>query len=255
MKRYRWNQAGLAGNAFLSGHEDRIALVLPGLPYVPGEQPYFKDLQDAGYAVVQPQYHGTYDSSREFSPHTAVASVRTAIEAVRHGLVDARSMKKIVTGAISLFVGHSFGSWVLYNSVDELPPGSAAVLLAPFLAMGRFRDQAGVLADMSGQVEYITRALPYSFRISDTGAWHDFFGDGDFPFATSDRHDRVPTILAVGAQDGALDPQQLRVAANRFATTSGTRIIETRVVPDAGHGAGSLFRGAGILGLVRALDL
>lgn len=255
MKRYRWNQAGLAGNAFLSGHEDRVAVVLPGLPYVPGEQPYFKDLQDAGYAVVQPQYHGTYDSSREFSPHTAVATVHTAIEAVRHGLVDARSMRRIVTGEISLFVGHSFGSWVLYNSIDELPAGSAAVLLAPFLAMGRFRDQAGVLADMSGQVEYITRALPYSFRISDSREWHDFFGDGDFPFATSDRQDKIPTILAVGDQDETLDPHRLHAAANRFATTSGTRIVETSVVPDAGHGAGSLFRGAGILGLLGALDL
>src|SRR5680860_100370 len=114
MTRYRWRSRGVAGNVFDQGDGFPIALVLPGLPYVPGSSEYIERLAEE-FCVVQPQYAGTYDSEGEFTPSSAIRTVTDTIDRLEEGLFDARSERLIARGCPEILVAQSFGTWVALN--------------------------------------------------------------------------------------------------------------------------------------------
>lgn len=252
MKRYRWNQNGLAGNIFMGDSFGAIVLASPGLPYVPGAQPYFTDLIDRGYLIVQPQYIGTYDSEGKFSPAGAIRTVRRAVEEIKTGIYDTKSGDLLVAGDIDVAIGHSFGSWVLLNSMANLVSCSTIILLSPFLAMGKYQSEVGVSCDLSKQVSYISAALPYTFRLSSTVEWEEFFGNGDFPLPSDFGPGGGRIIFAAGMDDQAFDIDILKHKISLLAEKIPSSDTLFFPVEGAGHDATQVFHGCSLINLLDA---
>lgn len=250
MKRYRWNQNGLAGNIFTGNSFSRIMLVAPGLPYVPGAQPYFTDLIDRGYLIVQPQYIGTYDSGGKFSPAEAIRTVRCTVDEIKTGIYDTKSGALLVTGDVDAAIGHSFGSWVLLNSMADLVSCSTIILLSPFLAMGKYQSEVGVSCDLSKQVSYISTALPYTFRLSSTVEWEKFFGNGDFPLPSDFGPGGGRILFAVGMDDKAFDIDILKRKISSLAEKIPSSDTLFFSVEGVGHDATQVFQGCSLINLL-----
>jgi len=250
MKRYRWNQNGLAGNLFIGSNPSKIALALPGLPYVPGAQDYFLELIDCGYSVIQPQYIGTYDSTGTFSPDSAICTVRSTIDELAQGIYDARSQNIMISGKLDLVVAHSFGTWTAVNSLHSFSTSTPIVLLSPFFAMGRQKTDMGITIDLSDQVNYIARALPLTFRLSSPNEWLSFFNDGDYPPPMESMFANKLIICAVGSEDSAFNVEQMEeVLFKQFSKLANSFIF--RVASGVGHNATEVFRSSHVMEVLR----
>lgn len=241
MHKMRLREDGFAAQAFT--HEDdrmrQIAVVFPGLPYIPGLQESGRFLFSLGYDVVQPQYTGTYDSDGKFSPHTAIGTVDRLRHLLSRSFVtNHRSGKKVaIESGIEFAAAHSFGTWVLANAFAKGFRPRVLLLLSPYLGVGRDLSDAGSRLDLRHQVDQLRDALPFTFRLSSYEDWKSFYTDGRFAFYAPGHDGRSYVIGATGADDPGLDPRRTQDRFRWFVReydegVSGRNFF---IVPSAGH--------------------
>jgi hypothetical protein len=241
MHKMRIRENGLAVQAYAHQGDKlrQIAVVFPGLPYVPGLQECGRFLFSLGFDVVQPQYTGTYDSDGVFSPRTAIQTVDRLRDLLsRPFVMNHRGQTKIaIESDIEFAAAHSFGTWVLANAfVTGFRPG-VLLLLSPYLGVGADLPKAGSRMDLSRQADHLRDALPFTFRLSSYEDWKSFYTDGKFAFCELGHDGRSHVIGATGEDDPGLDPERTGDRFRWFVQEYHEGVSDSQffIVPSAGH--------------------
>ena len=99
MKRFRIIENGLCIELYrpvVPNRDERLAVYFYGFPGSSGKTEPVVKLVDAGYTVIQPHYRGTYDSTGEFSPSTAMGTLREIADIIQKGvLVEIKNGSKV----------------------------------------------------------------------------------------------------------------------------------------------------------------
>lgn len=252
MSRIRFRHDGLAGQLYTARSDnslaaERLAVVCPGLPYVPTEEYVTKILLGCQYDVIQVQYPGTYDSEGVFCPESAIGVVSKILELCDGGVIaDPKTNEMLpLNRRVDTLIGHSFGSYVVLRSLSEGASVPNALVAAPFFAFGAARINAGVIANLSGHAAYLKRAMPHTIRMSSMREWHDFFlVDPERIAIDAYQGATLPAcriLPVVGERDPSFNVEALQKYVGTLAVSLQTRgsrlaVEPLMVVPGAGHG-------------------
>jgi hypothetical protein len=243
MKRYAYRTEGLAGEVFLNPVTDKykLAIFCFGFPGTIGNNPIVSLLVDLDYAVFVHQYSGTYDSDGGHSVETAIQSIIDLAKLVNNGcLRDIKNNNVIPLGdspRVSLLAAHSFGCFLGARAASRIESIRDLLLFAPILGYGRAPIDYGVREDGLFQLEYVRRARPHTYRLTELPDWRAMFeGNRNVWTPAADTTNRVVSI--VGGRDGDFDVEVLRQNYREVIRSILGEVssAELRVVGNAGHG-------------------
>lgn len=250
--RIRFRKDGLAASLHtkrtnLGQSSNKLALLCPGLPYVPGEEHVTTLLLNLGFDVIQIQYFGTYDSDGSFDPKSAIASVISAIDTCLSGTIfDPKSGSSVaLKRQVDLMVGHSFGSYVALSALNNDIHVPVVLVAAPYFCFGALRSTIGAGADLSRHASYMHEAMPFTLRMTSVTEWDRFFISDKDRIAINPRKlsniSSTRIVSVVGADDSSFDKHKLKNYVDSLSNTakeaqSPIQVEPLIVVPNAGHG-------------------
>ena len=246
---------GLAGSVFLpSANRDsgRVALNFPGFPSRYHATPIVSKLLEAGYAVFQPQYYGTYDSAGSFNPYLAHKTIsdamnilsRTGIRTVHDDvLIEPRE-------CVDLVVAHSFGTYAAVRAIVEYQVPPRLLLLAPMLQFGIHARESGLVLDFSEHVEKITVLQPLTHRLESAKQLFNFYATDSEYLPDPDPIRGGERRCTVGLFAGSKDPGLMAGAAIRASRLVLSRyaffdIEIAQVIDGAEHGVDTMLSADG----------
>jgi len=173
--RFRDTEEELAGQVFIEPGRETIGFVIfcQGMPYIPYMEAIIPNIISNGLAAIQIQYSGTYDSGGAFTPLAAVDSVVRLSTMLKKGrkLLDAKHLIPInFSRKLCVVAGHSFGSWVAYQSCIRSRCINYGVMFAPYFG---FTENHGVIGANSliTHLDYVRRAVPLTHRFGENQKW------------------------------------------------------------------------------------
>lgn len=242
MPKYKYRIKGLSGEIFLPKESEhyKVAVFCNGFPGSIGEHIIIKELMELGFAVIQPQYPGVYDSDGSFTVESAVSSIESISKLVdMNGFVDIKKGKKIrLPVSISLLAGHSFGCLIAARAANILNNVLAMALFAPILGYATKPYDFGVREDGIFQLEYILKSRPHTYRLSDIDGWRKLF-KGDLGKKIIGRDEPINRVLGiVGSDDSDFDVEVLQKNFDKCLNLVCDKVNKTKlyIVSSVGHG-------------------
>ena len=247
MKRYAYRQDGLAGEIFLDPTHSNppVALFCFGFPGNIGLNPTIDFLLASGYAVIVPQYPGTYDSDGYYTIDSSIQSIITIANRITHpDFTDIKNNRPIPLGKnprVTLLSAHSFGCFIGSRAASQIKSIDKVLLLAPILGYGSSPVEYCVLENGIAQLEYVQRARPHTFRFAGIEEWQALFrGErNDWPAATV-CHRRILGVVGNADSDFAVEPLSDKFPSISKSILGSGAKASLSVVRKAGHGDAEL---------------
>jgi hypothetical protein len=249
MEGTRFRAEGLGGAFFAPAREEApVAVNLPGLPARIHATPIVPTLLELGYAVVQPQYFGTYDSEGDLVPESAYRTVRVLLELLeRGGLVDGWSHEPLLPPGrrVPLLVAHSFGTYVAMCALVDGLDFERVALFSPMPRFGRHSREDGLILDLDRHAQRIASVYPLTHRARGSDSLKRFFLDADDTWPTRRRPESGPSPTVgvfVGADDPGIDAGRAMAATRSLAESLlGVGCVSVdKVIPHGQHGVDTL---------------
>jgi esterase/lipase len=249
MKRFRIIENGLCIELYrpvVPNRDERLAVYFYGFPGSSGKTEPVVKLVDAGYTVIQPHYRGTYDSTGEFSPSTAMGTLREIADIIQKGvLVEIKNGSKVhIPTKIDFVVGHSFGCFPALKGSIDVNGVKKILLMGPQISFNQDGDGVGSTEDGNMHFYYVKNSRPHTYRL---GAWasgweqlYDAKLDGVSGVApvTLDK-----VMVVIGENDKYFNVDLVRQNSQQIVHKSllGDYTVNINVVKDVGHGPKGLF--------------
>lgn len=235
---------GIAGLVFWDERPgfDKTAVIAPGLPYAPTVETIAPLLTATGYGVVQPQYHGSFDSDGSFTPIGCIQSLRDVESIIFSNaeLRDLRGDRQFAIGnSVDLIAAHSFGTYAAIGAILRGMDTKLAVMFSPMFEYGIRSFDVGLKVDLRKHVSHIAAALPLTFRMESESDWRHFFlEESEFhPRSVPARSERVKVLCVVGDSDPSIDVDRSRRYIESFARSyeSSLEFLEYKIVKKGNH--------------------
>jgi pimeloyl-ACP methyl ester carboxylesterase len=245
MKKFRFKSADLAGDVFYDQHREPVGsvLFLYGFPSFVGPNPLVQRAVSAGYAVISPHYYGTYDSDRDCSPASMVATVESVQRAHKQGEIRKIGAASAPTNIppIDVVVGHSFGTAVVLRSVHYLQNVTDILLLSPTAHYGREPIDYGMRLNGRSHYASVSASHPNTYRLAPLIEWETVFDGADTPV----RHNLSAQVRRVHIVLGEEDPyfdQKIAIDATPKLVMSylGDVNVSSDLLPGVAHGMDEL---------------
>lgn len=244
MKKVAFRMDGISGEMYSASANGTkpICLYLSGLPGSTGRNAGTFFFANKGFAVLQPQYMGTYDSDGAFTPSNTFDSVRKLNEIVNRGvIVDVKNNREIeMASAISVVFAHSFGCYVALRTLGSLPQVILTVLFAPTIGFGQ---RYGSFADPIVQIDYLKRGRPYTYRLGPRDEWQEHFQKDLTAKARDNRligKHNSQILAIVGGNDKNFDPRYISELIKEDGIKDGRRVADCLIVENGDHDIESL---------------
>lgn len=209
------------------GQSMSSALFLPGFPASMNANPVTRLLTSLGYCVFFPQYPGTYDSSGEYTPKSALSVAETIQSRISQtdeitNLKDNAPVK--IPPRIEIVVGYSFGAFVAVRSLPSLPFCKRLITISPAFTYGDCDIDMGFRESGDKFLDYIKRTRPMTYRLGEQQVWSEFYGGGmNIPA----KHPKVETLFNLtifGSKDKSIDGHLLRRNLIPFLSNFASKI-------------------------------
>jgi hypothetical protein len=240
MNRYRFRDLSteLSGQIYFRELSDTkaCAIICQGLPYSPCIEAIVYPLIESGFAAIQIQYSGSFDSGGRFTPLETIQSVGKILQILQKegGLIDIKSLTPIpLPSNQCIVIGHSFGSWVAYQSCTRFSGLHAGIMVAPYFG---FTEKHGVANPklLSEHLNYVRRAVPLTHRFEDQSQWESLYRGEQI---TSYSPLGCPLYPILGSEDMNLVENKLSAWID---SRSEPLLHKLKIVEGAGHGLESI---------------
>ena len=256
-KKFRFIDDGLAGDVYYPTTFKEVprasGVFLYGLPSFIGQNEVTYALISANMISFQPHYYGTYDSTKEYSPVTAVETCIKTQSIFSCGFVK-QTMKHnspFTLPSLKICIGHSFGTLAALRSVRHLTTLDTLILLAPTVHYRKKEPNFGNTADGFAILESIRIGHPYTYRLAPTHEWQELMSGGD-SIPSPIIHPSLKEVIAVaGEQDSYLDLDALEENLSTIVHAYCGNAVAFRLIriPNGGHTMSDLVEVDGVFSL------
>lgn len=147
-------------------NNQKIIILLPGLPGFPNKQDFLKQLTKQGYITIYPRYRGTFESSGNFLSRSPAYDILELISLLKNKkeFIELYGKSKILVNYKEIIVlGSSFGGSISLHLSMLTKDVKKYIVIAPVLDFKRHNSMSKE-QDLIAFGRFLIEAFPFVYR-------------------------------------------------------------------------------------------